>query len=353
MVFFAACSLARAQRSKRVVDALRLPCWYAVYEGSLFSDEVGACIVNDRKQILSLGYNSMPNGCPDDKAWDKNKSNPLESKEMYVCHAELNAIVNKNSADVRGACIYVTHFPCEKCAKLIIQSDITSVVYYHDNLGKKYPSKPSKEMFEVAKVEYREYTKSLKLNLTFEQFCKNTKISNPSESTSQLYSAIRSWDEYFMSFAFLSAHYSEEGGMKRGACLVNKQHRIVGMPRRRLEIFTTEGEQQTLKKARHDKTLCTCHVPVNAILNKNCWDLNNCSLYVTHFPCNECAKFIVQSGITKVNYYCDSGASDGARRIFDLADIEYLEYTKWQELCLPFCLSNLLEEGFPHQEVII
>ena len=92
--------------------------------------QVGACIVNEKNRIVGLGYNGMPNRCSDDDLpWGKDRENKLNDKQFYVCHAEMNAIMNKNSASLDGCRIYVSLFPCNECAKLIIQSGIKKVLY--------------------------------------------------------------------------------------------------------------------------------------------------------------------------------------------------------------------------------
>ncbi|XP_034080409.1 deoxycytidylate deaminase isoform X5 [Gymnodraco acuticeps] len=95
------------------------------------SSQVGACIVNQENKIVGIGYNGMPNGCDDDLLpWSRSADDRLNTKYPYginkVCHAELNAIMNKNSADVKGCSMYVALFPCNECAKLIIQSGSSS-----------------------------------------------------------------------------------------------------------------------------------------------------------------------------------------------------------------------------------
>ena len=86
---------------------------------------MGAVIVNRQQRIVGIGYNGMPRGCPDDALpWGKTGS---DTKYLYVCHAEMNAILNKNAADVEQCVIYVALFPCNECAKMIIQSGITEV----------------------------------------------------------------------------------------------------------------------------------------------------------------------------------------------------------------------------------
>ncbi len=132
------------------------------------STQVGACIVNSEKRILSMGYNGMPRCCSDDEfPWDKNE-NPLDSKYLYVCHAELNAILNCASGNVRGCTVYTTLFPCNECAKAIIQSGIAEVVYMSDKYSDSDSVLASKRMFTTAGVKFREYNisgKTLELKL--------------------------------------------------------------------------------------------------------------------------------------------------------------------------------------------
>lgn len=100
--------------------------------------QVGACVVNSDHVILGIGYNGFPRGIHDDDLpWAKASADgdPLKTKYPYVCHAEVNAILNRNSASVPGQRIYVTMFPCNECAKLIIQARIVEVVYFTDKGG--------------------------------------------------------------------------------------------------------------------------------------------------------------------------------------------------------------------------
>lgn len=126
------------------------------------STQVGACIVNPDKRILSMGYNGMPRCCSDDEfPWDKN-DDPLNSKYLYVCHAELNAILNCAVGGVRGCTVYTTLFPCNECAKAIIQSGISEVVYMSDKYSDSDSVLASKRMFDTAGVKYRLYNMSNK-----------------------------------------------------------------------------------------------------------------------------------------------------------------------------------------------
>lgn len=95
--------------------------------------QVGACLVSQDGIILGIGYNGFPRGCSDDKLpWSKKSKNgdPLETKYPYVCHAEVNCILNTNHASAAGQKLYVTMFPCNECAKVIIQSGVAEVIYF-------------------------------------------------------------------------------------------------------------------------------------------------------------------------------------------------------------------------------
>ncbi|XP_015517717.1 deoxycytidylate deaminase [Neodiprion lecontei] len=120
--------------------------------------QVGVCIVNRNNKVVGVGYNGMPIGCSDNEfPWAKNSANKLETKHLYVCHAEMNAILNKNSADVEDCRMYVGLFPCNECAKVIIQSGIKSVVYMSDKYSQKITTIAAKRMFDASGVRYRQY----------------------------------------------------------------------------------------------------------------------------------------------------------------------------------------------------
>ncbi len=124
------------------------------------STQVGACIVNSERRILSMGYNGMPRCCSDDEfPWDREGA-PLDSKYLYVCHAELNAILNCAGGNVRGCTMYTTLFPCNECAKAIMQSGIAEIIYLSDKYADSDSVKASKRMFETAGVKYRLYNTS-------------------------------------------------------------------------------------------------------------------------------------------------------------------------------------------------
>ena len=117
------------------------------------STQVGACIVNQNNRIMSMGYNGFPAGCDDDEfPWDR-EGDTYDTKYPYVCHAELNAILNNRGANLEGCRIYVALFPCNECAKAIIQSGIKEVVYLSDKYADTMATRASKRMFNAAGVK--------------------------------------------------------------------------------------------------------------------------------------------------------------------------------------------------------
>lgn len=123
--------------------------------------QVGACIVNENKKIMSVGYNGFPHGCSDDEfPWERDGESSIDTKYPFVCHAELNAILNNAGASLKGCSIYVALFPCNECAKAIIQSGIKRVLYLSDKYKDTDGVRASKKMFDAAGVEYRQITMS-------------------------------------------------------------------------------------------------------------------------------------------------------------------------------------------------
>ena len=131
--------------------------------------QVGACIVSQDNIIISTGYNGMPKGCSDDEfPWDRKGENEAATKYPYVVHAELNAILNASGRDLRGSRIYVALFPCNECAKSIIQSGIKEVMYLSDKYNDTMLNLVSKRMLDAAGVKYTRMRTDLKeLTLDF------------------------------------------------------------------------------------------------------------------------------------------------------------------------------------------
>ena len=119
--------------------------------------QVGACIVSSDNKILSMGYNGFPIGCSDEEfPWNR-EGDAYNNKYFYTTHSELNAILNYRGGSLDGAKLYVSLFPCNECAKAIIQSGIKTVIYADDKYARSPATQASKRMFDAAGVRYYQY----------------------------------------------------------------------------------------------------------------------------------------------------------------------------------------------------
>ena len=119
--------------------------------------QVGACIVDSAHHILSTGYNGFPNGCSDDEfPWER-EGDYCQTKYPFVVHAELNAILNAHGKNLVGSKIYISLFPCNECAKAIIQSGIKEIVYLSDKYDETDITKASKKMLTSAGVKFTRF----------------------------------------------------------------------------------------------------------------------------------------------------------------------------------------------------
>ena len=119
--------------------------------------KVGACIVDDENKVVSIGYNGMPAGLDENElSW--NKGEGLDSKYLYVCHAEFNAILNtRNGSSLKECRLYVTLFPCNECAKAIVQTGIKEVIYLENKYAYQTNTIASKKMLDLAGINLKEY----------------------------------------------------------------------------------------------------------------------------------------------------------------------------------------------------
>ena len=125
------------------------------------STQVGSCIVSKDNKILSIGYNGLPRGCSDDDfPWARIGESELDTKYPFVTHSELNAILNYTGGSLHGAKIYVSLFPCNECAKAIIQSGIKTVVFDSNKYDGTPSVEASKKMFKASGVECIQYVSS-------------------------------------------------------------------------------------------------------------------------------------------------------------------------------------------------
>lgn len=125
------------------------------------STQVGACVVDALRRVVSVGYNGFPSGCSDaELPWAREAASPLDTKYPYVVHAEANALLNASGGApaLRGCALYVALFPCCECAKLIIQAGIREVVYHCDKYHDTVPMVAARRMFALAGVATRQFS---------------------------------------------------------------------------------------------------------------------------------------------------------------------------------------------------
>jgi len=127
--------------------------------------QVGACIVAADNKVVSIGYNGMPRGCSDNEfPWER-EGGFLDTKYAFVVHAELNAILN-SPRPVKDCTLYVSLFPCNECAKAIIQSGIRRIVYESDKYNGVDTNIASKRMLRAAGVELCRLENTIHLEVT-------------------------------------------------------------------------------------------------------------------------------------------------------------------------------------------
>ena len=348
----------------------------------------GACIVDSSNRIIGTGYNGFPAGCSDDiLPWIRPSNSSetptevtpwLHTPTPYMVHAEVNAILNKCSHDCHGARIYTRHFPCNECAKVIIQSRISEVVYVQGDHSAGCSTndmddsaiRASRIMLTMAGIRMRQYTPNChRLDLNFYSALDDTERQNAftaqnkigvdicetikaevalNDSTSLIWKEAKydvvsvgsskrndylSWDDYFMSMAFLTAQRSKDPNTQVGACIVDTNKRIVGLG---YNGFPSGCSDDSLPWAReasselHKKYLYVCHAEVNAVLNKGSADVREGTLYVALFPCNDCSKVIIQAGISEVVYmsdrYHNTDSCRASRILLQMAGVRLRNY---------------------------
>jgi dCMP deaminase len=131
--------------------------------------QVGCCIVDERRRVVAVGYSGFPTGCSDDDLPWERAGALLDTKYAYVCHAELNAILNRNAGELVGSTLYTTLFPCNECAKAIIQSGIREVVYLSDKYHDDERVVASRRMLTAAGIRFRAFEEALQISLAADQ----------------------------------------------------------------------------------------------------------------------------------------------------------------------------------------
>lgn len=339
------------------------------------TENAGACIADGNNRIVGIGYNGFPRGCSDDLLpWapssslescsNKKIGSILHTKDPYMCEAEINAILNKYSTDVSGSRLYVKNFPRNESAKMIIQSGISEIVYIKLEDPSSNPIKAAQIMFSMAGVKLRQYIPSrpspvTPLNFTIYDTPSSTtksgqhqEVVNDEKNESFRHLLIKeanfdpmntariqkrhdylSWDDYFTAVACLSAQRSKDPNTQVGCCIVDTNKCIVGIgyngfPRGCSDDYFPWA--RVAKNDLHTKYPYVVHAEVNAILNKGSKDVKGATLYVALFPCNECAKVIIQSGIKEVVFlsdkYRDTDSCRASRILFEMAGVHYRQH---------------------------
>jgi len=119
--------------------------------------QVGACVANAQNKIVGVGYNGFPWGCSDDEMPWAREGNYLDTKYPYVCHAELNAVLNSISCDLRDCRIYVALFPCNECTKVIIQAGIREIIYLSNKYNDTEAIQAAKIMMNKSNTRFRQF----------------------------------------------------------------------------------------------------------------------------------------------------------------------------------------------------
>eukprot|EP00578_Thalassiosira_sp_NH16_P001428 CAMPEP_0181136896 /NCGR_PEP_ID=MMETSP1071-20121207/33417_1 /TAXON_ID=35127 /ORGANISM="Thalassiosira sp., Strain NH16" /LENGTH=401 /DNA_ID=CAMNT_0023223615 /DNA_START=298 /DNA_END=1503 /DNA_ORIENTATION=+ len=321
----------------------------------------GACIVDTMGRIVGIGYDGFPRGCSDDcLPWASSTSTSAEdgitkeelawlhTKEPYLCHAEINAILNKCSSDVVGG-------------RMFVPSGIKEIIFVKDEDSDSESSRASRILLEVSGVKMTKIQPSIPLiHIKFDtgSSCtskrrKLNKNIDPNEDEMEKYVGLLqreasidpfkytvhkrtdylTWDEYFMGVAFLSAQRSKDPNTQVGACIVNAEKCIIGIG---YNGFPRGCSDEVLPWARsascdlHKKYPYVVHAEVNAILNKCSASVRGATLYVALFPCNECSKVIIQSGIREVVYlndcYHGTDSCKASRIMFKMAGVKLRQY---------------------------
>jgi dCMP deaminase len=358
----------------------------------------GACIVDTHNRIVAIGYSGFPKGCPDTIfPWVNDSSDPkvpwLHSKQPYVCRATTNAILNKCSQDVDGCRLYVMEFPSSDCVKVMIQSGIQEVVILQPSNANRSSmpsaattpttnqtvSKPtmtddeqaSRIMLEMANIHVRYHQPAIP-NVTLDfggvdsslQYpTENSCCNHPKSSIDRAFdeeeeNAIQilqqeaqynatsvedngcrkrylSWDDYFMSVAFLTAQRSKDPNTQVGACIVDDDRRIIGLGYNGMPRGLSDDAMPWARDGSNppvfNKYLYVTHAEVNAIMNKGSANVKGSTIYVALFPCENCAKMIIQAGIRRVVYlsdrYHNTDGCKASRIMLKCAKVELVQYT--------------------------
>jgi dCMP deaminase len=290
----------------------------------------GACLVDKENRIVGIGYNGFPSGFPDDElSFQSADASPwMESREPFCIPAEVNCLLNSPVKTSRGTTMYCVHFPNHDCAKFIVQSRRVAKVVYG-----RFPEEPSDSvrvsqvLLQQAGIVVEPYRLARPVELAFMDSTGPSSTGRSESAPSHL-----SWDEYFMAIALLTARRSKDPNTQVGACIVSPRRRIIACGYNGFTVGCSDDTfpwQRSAPDPKHTKYMWVAHAELNAIVN--CYapqaEQDGATLYVTLFPCYQCAQAIVQAGIRRVVYLSDPYRDDekfrASRRIFDVARVDY------------------------------
>jgi dCMP deaminase len=297
--------------------------------------KVGACIVNEYKRIVGLGFNDLPHRCIEQTSFNHKykienlKEKNLNIKNLYMCHAAESAILNKNSSNLRNCSLYTNILPCNECMKLIVQSGIKKIFFLKEKIDNNWEEiiKASKVISILCGIECIQY--EFKRNPSVIQFKSREKFLKFDDAESLIKTQNSEKNEYYPDFmkqiltlenhlnqlkerdyymfvAQLASLRSKDPEKQVGACIVDKNGKIIsigynGFPNNRTEVFPWDENNE--KKTVNSKHMYVCHAELNAIVSKYDSDISGCVLYQTLYPCINCARLIIQSGIKEIYYY--------------------------------------------------
>jgi dCMP deaminase len=294
----------------------------------------GACLVDPDNRIVGIGYNGFPSGFADDKLMsrpDTSSSDPetwLESREPFLIPAEVNCLLNSAKTS-RNTTMYCVDIPSHDCAKFIVQSRrVAKVVYGRPPAELTDSVRVSQLLLQQAGIELELFQLARPIELIFEE-------GLSSGAQAEDVRSYLSWDEYFMAMALLTSYRSKDPNTQVGACMVSRRRIILACGYNGFTRGCSDDTfpwQRSALDPKHTKYMYVCHAEVNAILNCQASqsEQDGSTLYVTLFPCNQCAQAIVQAGIRRVVYLSDPYHEDvkfrASRRLFDMAKVEYAAF---------------------------
>lgn len=294
----------------------------------------GACLVDPDNRIVGIGYNGFPSGFADDKLLsrrDTSSSDPeawLESREPFLIPAEVNCLLNSAKTS-RNTTMYCVDLPSHDCAKFIVQSRrVAKVIYCRPPTELTDSIRVSQLLLQQAGITLELYQLSRPIELTF-----NGDLSSTTQAEDVR--SYLSWDEYFMAMALLTSYRSKDPNTQVGACMVSRRRIILACGYNGFTHGCSDDTfpwQRSAPDPKHTKYMYVCHAEVNAILNCQASqsEQDGSTLYVTLFPCYQCAQAIVQAGIRRVVYLSDPYFEEvkfrASRRLFDTANVEYVAF---------------------------